>query len=268
MALSFIELLNRYNYPKTITKFENIKAYQSGEYTAVLGEGTIEPDVLTHDGQFVYDKSNTAVAHYHNGVYVSLYYWGLGINAEYLDTSIEGKVVYAPLLGSGRYLYTGARKYIVADAPLPSEQPANYGLLYKRVVFGAEETLADLYKNAFKYRYMRDGDSYMALNETGVVENMLEVVKETVTLREVGSIYSRLDNLNLLLCYVLQRIQTLLPEHERSLLADALASSALLDDVALAGHELKEVRDIALAARQGVDALRAYTVYDGAHLVV
>lgn len=268
MALSFIELLNRNNYPKTIAKFENIEAYQNGEYTAVLGEATIEPDVLTHDNQFVYDKNNTVVGHYHNGVFVSLFYWGLGINDEYLDSSIEGKVVYAPLLGSGRYLYTGARKYIVTDAPLPAEQPVNYGLLYKRVIFGAEKTIADLYKNAFKYRYMRGGDSYMALNETGVNENMLEVVKETVTLREIGSIYSRLDNLNLLLCYVLQRIQSLLPESERTQLADVLASSVPLDDVALAGHELKEVRDIALAARQGVDALRAYTVYDSAHLIV
>ncbi|WOL39578.1 hypothetical protein RAH42_10600 [Pyramidobacter sp. YE332] len=268
MALSFIELLNRYNYPKTIAKFENIKAYQSGEYTAVLGENTIEPDVLTHDDQFVYDKNNTVVGHYHNGVYVSLFYWGQGINDEYLDTPIEGKIVYAPLVGSGEYLPTGVRKYLVYDEVPPAAQPENYALSYKRVFFGGEKTLADLYKNAFKYQYLRDNDSFMALNEHGVTEHMLEVVKETITLREYGSLYSRIEKLSIILCYILGRIQTLLPEDERAQLNDLLAVSVPLGDVALAGHDVAGIREIALAAQQGVEALRSYTVNENAHLVV
>lgn len=261
--MNCLEKLQRYNYPMKIIGMDVLE----GEYDAVLSGGQFPPPGATHsDTEVLYNGEH--FCHYHNGIAISDEFYDSGITAEYLDTPITGMAVYAPLVGCGQFLPTGRIKYVVSESSgtnftLSDNWTATGNTRpYKLVHFEAEKTLGDLYKNACNYAYFRETDCFEPLPEAGAERRRLEVIKELTLLREVGTLYSRLENINLLIHFLASKAT--LTDDERSMISPLLDISPNMADVAAAAYDQADVIRISQADRA---KLKGYVLYPSSVIV-
>lgn len=151
-----------------------------------------------------------------------------GINEAYLSTSIVGKHVFAPLVGcyGGIPCNTVTKMLVQETAQLP-EGLEEYR--YKEIDFGDETVVADIYKNAWKYRYDEYLDKYVSLPEQGAKQQLAKFLIAKEISNRAGDPYERLADYGRIILFILSKVQ--LTETEQTQLAPLLTYAPTLTDI-------------------------------------
>lgn len=162
------------------------------------------------------------------------------IDAEYLGTAITGKDVYAPLHLYGGYLpTTHPTKYKVLDAGAAA--PADDGWDYKKINFGTETTIADLYKNACAYQYSADADAFLRLPEAGAKQNALKLYMQKKVMEIGGDAYDRIADMSRIILFLLSKAA--LTAEEQAITAPLLAHAQNAVELADLFNREKNIQD-------------------------
>lgn len=174
--------------------------------------------------------SENATSEYQNinGILVSGDCVEAGINAEYLSTAITGKHVFAPLIGchAGIPCNISVPMLILDKAEIP-EDKADFN--YKEIDFADETTVADIYKNAWKYRYDEYLDKYVRLPEQGAKQQLAKFILAKEIANMTGNPYERLADYGRIILFLLSKVT--LTEEEQSALAPLLAYAPTVADI-------------------------------------
>lgn len=174
-----------------------------------------------------------------SGIKVSNDFVEKGINAEYLSTSIVGKHVFAPRpRGSVGLPCHLSEPYIVQDSA-DFTDTSDYS--YTEVQFDDEQTLADLYKNAWKYRYEEYLDKYVRLPEQGAKQQLAKQVLAKEIAYIYGNPYERLADYGRVILFLLSKI--VLTEEEQTQLGPLLSYApalSSLDEVLYREEKIQE----------------------------
>lgn len=145
----------------------------------------------------------------------------------YFEKAVSGLEVWAPLFLYGGYLPT--RNGMKFFTGLPGEEkPSDYE--YKRVEVTAEIlTVGDLYRNAWKYAYNKESDSFVRLSETAAVQNALKFYMQKQIMETSGDAFDRIADLSRLVIFLLSKVSLSTEEREAfsGLLAYAPTASLL-----------------------------------------
>ena len=161
-----------------------------------------------------------------SGIYVDK---DIPFTAEYFNTSIIGKDVYANLTSYGGYLpVTSPNPFIITEK---GQAPFNGELDYKRILFQEETTIADLYRNACAYQYSPETDSYIRLPAAGAKQNALKYIMQKRITEIAGDPYDRIADLSRIILFLLSKITLSAEEHSimSPLLAHAQSAVELAD---------------------------------------
>ena len=146
-------------------------------------------------------------------------------NADYFNTSIEGKDVYVGLFLYGGYLPVARpSKFQVVEK---GATPADSDWEYKKVCFDDEKSIGELYRNAHCYQYNADTDTYLKLPNSGALQNKLKLYMQKRIMEIGGDAYDRIADLSRIMLFLLTKVT--LTEEERGIIAPVLsyAQSAL-----------------------------------------
>lgn len=174
--------------------------------------------------------SDTIMAEYQNisDILVSDACVAVGINAEYLGTLITGKHVFAPLVGchAGVPCNMKVPMLVLDDNEMP-EGETDYN--YKEVDFTDETTIADIYKNAWKYRYDTYLDKYVRLPEQGAKQQLAKFILAKEIANMTGNPYERLADYGRIILFLLSKVT--LTAEEQTQLAPLLAYAPTVTDI-------------------------------------
>lgn len=218
----FDEHLLRYNF-QPFTSRETIRGLLNGtEYQGVISES------VGAETQLI------------SGLLVDSVLVDKGINEEYLNTPITGKHVFASKVGGsiGIPCYTSAPILVQDDTIIPADKT---DFLYKEVVFTDEATVADIYKNAWRYRYDDYLDAYVRLPEQGAKQQLAKYVLAKEIANMAGSPYDRLADYGRIILYLLSKIS--LSEAERTQLAPLLAYAPTLSNINEVLYREKQIQE-------------------------
>ena len=133
------------------------------------------------------------------------------ITAEYLNTKITDKDVYANLNSYGGYLPTSRPvPFIITTKGVI---PDNGELDYKRIDFIEETTIADLYRNACAYQYSVETDTYIRLPQAGADQNALKYIMQRRITEIAGDPYDRIADLSRIILFLLSKVNLTTEEH-------------------------------------------------------
>ena len=199
---------------KTFERFRFIPV--SVSYIGARKALTDSAAVLTDDDIETFPADNVQFKEIVPNIWVDAGPLFTDITAEYLETDIKNKKVYAPLVGYPSGLPCGHIPYIVSAAVMPKEN------LDGRipVIFSDEKTLGDLYKNAWKYAYIPETGSYMRLAEKGAEQNLIKCLLARRVVRYGGHPFDRLADYGRLILFLLSKIS--LTNEEKKLVGDLL----------------------------------------------
>ena len=151
-----------------------------------------------------------------------------GIDVPYLNKSIAGYRVFAPKVGGtlGIPCHTPVPFLVQKDGEIP-EDKADYN--YKEILFTDEIIIADIYKNAWKYRFDDYLDAYVRLPEQGAKQQLAKQLLAKEIANMSGSPYDRLADYGRIILFLLSKIT--LTELERAQLAPLLAYAPVLSEI-------------------------------------
>ena len=162
------------------------------------------------------------------------------LDAEYFNTTIAGKDIYAPLHLYGGYLpLTHPTKYKILDAGAPT--PEDDGWDYKKVVFDTETTVGDLYKNACAYQYSADADAYLKLPAAGAKQNALKLYMQKRVMEIGGDAYDRIADMSRIILFLLTKVT--LTAEETAILEPLLTHAQGVVELADVLNREKNIQD-------------------------
>ncbi len=151
-----------------------------------------------------------------------------GFDADYLSAPIAGKHVFAPLVGchSGIPCNTNIPMLVQDSTDVPEDKA---DCNYKEIAFADEATVADLYKNAWKYRYDDYLDKYVRLPEQGAKQQLARFILAKEIANMTGNPYERLADYGRIILFLLSKAA--LTEQEQAQLAPLLAYAPSVADI-------------------------------------
>lgn len=162
------------------------------------------------------------------GILVDEAFIAQGIDAAYLNGTISGYRVFAPKIGCtmGIPCHIPVPFLVQRNTEIPTDK-IDYN--YKEILFTDETIIADIYKNAWKYRFDDYLDAYVRLPEQGAKQQLAKQLLAKEIANMSGSPYDRLADYGRLILFLLSKIT--LTESERAQLAPLLACAPALSEI-------------------------------------
>lgn len=228
------------NAPLVTLRRDRLKDALFGEEDTSI-KAIISADPITKPLQQFQDKGDV-LGH----VWVDKGLVNEGFNEEYLNTPITGKRVFVPFLYGTSYLpTTNTTKYVVLDSD--TESVPHDGERYREVIFENEQTIADLYCNAYRYSYSPETDTFLPLPQEGALQNTIKplLMKEVMLL--CGDAYDRIADLSRIVLFLLSKVE--LTETEADILAPLLEYAPNVHDLAPVAQRERNVQALVAQAK-------------------
>ena len=149
------------------------------------------------------------------------------ITLEYLNTNIIGKYVYT--CHNALYIGLPCNKipYLLFDSDHAHYRDSNRA--YYRIVFDTEQTIADLYRNAWKYKFDTTTMQYIKLDEHSAVQQLIKPLLARQMFRYFGYPSDRLADYGRIILFLLSKAN--LTDYEKEKLKPLEGLLPTIDDL-------------------------------------
>ena len=198
--------------------YENISRFKMNQHKTYIYDGTKNTPAFSNN--FIESIDGIMVAEDMTAI----------ITPDYLNTSIVGKDVYAPLHLYGGYLPTShPTQYKIVDAGSTLPEDSNWD--FKKIEYDNETTVANLYTNASWYQYSFETDTFIKLPENGALQNKLKLYMQKRIMEIGGDSYDRIADLSRVVLFLLSKATLTEEEHNiiDPLITDSQTSLELAD---------------------------------------
>lgn len=186
-----------------------------------------------------------------DGILVEKDFIQQGINAEYLNTSIVGRHIFIPTVGCtiGVPCHTPIPFLVLKTEEIPQDKKA-YN--YKKIITVEEAVIADIYKNAWRYRFDNYLDAYVRLPEQGAKQQLAKHMLAKEIANIAGSPYDRLADYGRIILFLLSKAA--LTSQEREQLAPLSTYAPTLPEINEVLYREEQIQKKIKNAKENTDA--------------